>query len=351
MLYFDESGYTGSDLRNSEQPYFTLASVRLTDDEVDSIKDSIAYAEWGGELHFTRMYSSHRGREMLRRIFGHPLMNSDHVLLSCAEKRYCIYANIVNILVETFCYNKDVNLYEGARHLILASGLYYSAFLHQDKDLVSDFETSFVKMVRDPSTSSIQRFYRLVDKLMKNEYTAPFFSLLLSKIPPTLEYIEEALDNNKFYMDLTVPMFFMMIQEWYNKTHIKEDVLFDSSKPFSESKSLLENLKDMSIPETEVGYGMSKHVYPLPVGEMRIVESYTEFGIQLADVYASALNFILTKREKYIEFQEELRKLPIFQSVSSNLMPPTVDSLKARMEDFAGVDPVEFLCDYWESTN
>lgn len=52
MLYFDESGYTGSDLRNSEQPYFTLASVRLTDDEVDSIKDSIAYAEWGGRASF-----------------------------------------------------------------------------------------------------------------------------------------------------------------------------------------------------------------------------------------------------------------------------------------------------------
>ena len=34
MLYFDESGYTGPDLTNLEQPYFTLASIRLTD--VDS---------------------------------------------------------------------------------------------------------------------------------------------------------------------------------------------------------------------------------------------------------------------------------------------------------------------------
>ena len=351
MLYFDESGYTGPDLTNSKQPYFTLASVRLTDDEVASIKANIAYAEWGGELHFTDMYSSCRGRDMLGRIFHHPLMNSDHVLLSCAEKRYCIYANIVNTLVETCYYNKGVSLYKGARHLMLANGLYFSAFLHQDKALISDFEASFVSMARDPSTSSIQHFYSLVDKLMRNEYTTPFFSLLLSEIPPTLKYIEEALNNTKFYMDLTVPMFFMMIQEWYNKTRIKEDVLFDSSKPFSESKSLLENLKDMSIPETEVGYGMSKHVYPFPVGEMRIVESYTEFGIQLADVYAGALNFILTPHPKFVKYQEELRGLPIFQSVSLNMMPQTGDSLKVRMEEVAGVDPVEFLCDYWESTN
>ena len=39
MLYFDESGYTGSDLINPEQPYFTLASVRLTEDEIAVMKE------------------------------------------------------------------------------------------------------------------------------------------------------------------------------------------------------------------------------------------------------------------------------------------------------------------------
>lgn len=43
MLYFDESGYTGSDLINPEQPYFTLASVRLTEDEIAVMKEDIGY--------------------------------------------------------------------------------------------------------------------------------------------------------------------------------------------------------------------------------------------------------------------------------------------------------------------
>ena len=34
MLYFDESGYTGPDLINSKQPYFSLASIRMTDEEI-----------------------------------------------------------------------------------------------------------------------------------------------------------------------------------------------------------------------------------------------------------------------------------------------------------------------------
>ena len=35
MLYFDESGYTGPDLTNVSQPYFALASVKITNDVGD----------------------------------------------------------------------------------------------------------------------------------------------------------------------------------------------------------------------------------------------------------------------------------------------------------------------------
>ena len=52
MLYFDESGYTGPDLTNSKQPYFSLASIRMTDEEIAQIKKEVGYCEWGRELHF-----------------------------------------------------------------------------------------------------------------------------------------------------------------------------------------------------------------------------------------------------------------------------------------------------------
>lgn len=48
MLYFDESGYTGPDLINSKQPYFSLASIRMTDEEIAQIKEEVGYCEWGG---------------------------------------------------------------------------------------------------------------------------------------------------------------------------------------------------------------------------------------------------------------------------------------------------------------
>ena len=130
MLYFDESGYTGPDLTNVSQPYFALASVKMTNDEIACLKKDIGYYEWGKELHFKSMYTNPQGRAILDKIFNHPLMDANHVLPSFADKRYCIYANIVNILVETMYYNKGINLYEGAKNLILANGLYYFAIRH-----------------------------------------------------------------------------------------------------------------------------------------------------------------------------------------------------------------------------
>ena len=85
-------------------------------------------------------------------------------------------------------------------------------------------------------------------------------------------------------------MFSVSIQEWYKRTGEKDTVLFDSSEPFYANKEFMEHLRDMDVPENVVGYGKEKYVYPLPVGNMEIVKSHEEFGIQLADVFVSRVS-------------------------------------------------------------
>lgn len=352
MLYFDEAGYTGPDLTNQEQPYFTLASVRMTEDEIVRMKKDIGYDEWGKELHFKSMYTNPQGRVILDKIFNHTLMDNDHILPSFANKRYCIYANIVNILVETLYYNNGINLYEGAKNLILANGLYYSAFLHSNRDLVTELENSFVVMVREQSIESVANFYRTTDKLIADIDTKDEFVYMLSEIPPTIQYIQEALTNNKFYIDLTIPLFSASIQDWYKRIGEKENVLFDSSEPFFANKEFLENLRDMNVPETVVGYGKGKHVFPLPVGNMKIAKSHEEFGIQIADVVASALNFALTPRnDKFVKYQDKIKLLPIFQNIKLNIAPSTSNFIEERMKETAEIDPLDFLCEHSTDIN
>lgn len=346
MLYFDEAGYTGADLNNKNQPFFTLASTCLTEDEMQAIRKDIGYDEWGRELHFVSMYTNYHGRGVLNKIFSHPLLDFRHVKLAFALKRYCIYAQIVDILVETYYYMNGINIYVGAKNLLLSNGLYYLAISHSNQQLVSEFENDFVAMVRNPSTESITCFYQTTDRLIGDSQTSNHFRNLLLEIPQTIEHIQYALDMPSFHMDLTIPLFSELIQKWYLDTGVKHDVLFDSSEPFHANLELLESLKSIEGEETEVGYGDNKHVYPLPVGELAIAKSHDNFGIQLADVFASALSFVLTPRtDKYQKYQVELKELPIFKIVEVNVAPASIEYLEKRMQDVSGIDPLDYICD------
>lgn len=345
MLYFDEAGYTGADLTNKEQQFFTLASTNLTEDEIEYIKKSIGYEKWGKELHFKSMYTNPQGRGMLKKIFSHPLLNKDHVKLSYALKRYCIYAQIVDVLIETFYYEHDTNIYVGAKNLLLSNGLYYFATLHPNQDLIQEFEHNFVTMVRTPSVDCVANFYRTTDKLLLNTETDDRFKELLSEIPQTIITIRDALNVSSFYMDLTIPLFSESIQKWYEEKGQIYDVCFDSSEPFFANLELLESLKTMEGEQTKVGYGDSKHVYPLPIGNLSITKSHEVFGIQLADLYASALYFILNPRtDKYQKYQKELCEYPIFQKVEINIAPSSVKFIQNRMDDVEGIDPLDYIC-------
>ena len=345
MIYFDEAGYTGSDLTNNEQPNFTLTSIRMNDDEIAQIKKDIDYIKWGKELHFKHMYTNPSGRILLDKIFKHPYIDDNHVLTTYANKRYCIYAYIVDILIETMCYSKGINLYEGAKHLVLANNMYYFAIIHTNKELVSKFEHYFVMMLRKQSLEAIDNFYRTTNMLLYDTGTMKEFSNILSCIPPTIKHITNALPNNKFCLDLTMPLFSHSVQEWYKKTNTKDDILFDSSEPLFANKEFLEQLRDIDAPETLVGYGKNKHIYPLPIGSIGIAMSHEKFGLQLADVFASAYNFVITPRkDKYTKYQDKIKQLHIFQNIKLKIEPSTIDNIKERMKDKAETDPLDFIC-------
>ena len=56
IYYFDEAGFTGSDLSNVDQPYFCLGSAKFTDDEILHIKNDLSVKD-DEELHFKKLYN------------------------------------------------------------------------------------------------------------------------------------------------------------------------------------------------------------------------------------------------------------------------------------------------------
>lgn len=207
MIYFDEAGYTGADLTNKAHPFFTLASTNVTAEEISAIKEAIEYDSGGGELHFSRMYTNYQGRSVLDKLFAHPLMTNEHILLAFANKRYCIYARIVDILIETYFHHQGVNLYKGGQALLIANYMYYGAIVQPNQELVEGFEENFVKMIRNPSVENVADFYRITNKLRFDKDSNEMLRDMLSLIPPTIQCIREISELGSLYLDMTVPLF------------------------------------------------------------------------------------------------------------------------------------------------
>lgn len=352
-LYLDEAGYTGADLINKDQPFFCLASVCFTEEELSIIREKLDLPEDYKEIHFIKLHKSKEGRSLLKKLFSQPLLNKDHIVIGLALKRFCIYAQIVNTIIECYYYEHDINIYKKRCNLLLANGLYKFAISHKKQQLVENFESAFICMMRFPSSESIEKFYKLTQNLLSDEDTVPSFRTLLNEIPQTIETVQYAIPReNPFYMDNTVSLFIGILQKWYDKKDTKMDIIFDGSKPIASQKELLEHLRDLNISEIEVGYAKGKHVYPLPMGNIELVKSEDYLGVQIADTIASAVVFIQNNKNlKMRPFQDMLKVLPLFNSpdiFATSLVPSSIEELTQNIDTSKDIDPIDFLCKYMD---
>lgn len=349
VLYFDEFGYTGSDLCNHNQPYFTLASVLMSQDELKLIENDINLLGWGKELHFKKMYDNPQGQDMLLRIFHHGLIDKNHVKLAFGDKRFCVYAQMVDMLIAPYYYyGFGGDLYDGANQFFLANALFAFARCHEKQDLVRGLEQQFVRMVRNPVPYECNCFCNVVDKLRFDDKTLHEFGYLLSIVSQSASSVGEAvIPKSPFNLDLTIPLFSASIHQWYAETGIKHDVLFDNSKPFLAGLNFLESLKRIGAEETKVGYGKYKHIYPLPVGELRMVDSRESIGVQVADLCASTLRFLATPgNAKYEYFKLTLKRVPIFQAIEISVSNSSWEYIRSRMDETGCANPVEYICQH-----
>lgn len=130
--YFDEAGFTGSDLSNANQPYFCLGSARFTDDEILQIKNDLSLHD-DTELHSKKLYKSSRGQKRIRALLEHPLMDKKHFKIGIVLKRYCVYAQIVDVLIETMANSLGENIYANRTSLVMANLLYTFAVHHPNQ--------------------------------------------------------------------------------------------------------------------------------------------------------------------------------------------------------------------------
>lgn len=351
-VFFDEAGSTGSNITNSDQPYFVLSSVCFTDEELALIKKAVAFDD---ELHFVRIKGRWDGRDAVRRLLRHPLIDENHVTFQIVDKSFVTYALMVDMLIEPFFkFRLNENLYKGRSNVIMANCLYTFAENAADKDgtikaYVHNLKGGFEKMMREQTKESIEEFYETVYILCS--MTSDGFQDILSWMLPSQDMLDMVLTEDKKYcLDITLSSLLVLTDHWHNKFKSKIDVVSDDSKQLSAKRDLLNQLLSIEGYQT-VGYDTRKLTFPPQINSLSFVDSKTSYGVQIADLVASIVFFAYTGSKGLGEFQEEMKNSKVFQIPCYPLTPSSAEYLSQTVDTNNDSDPLDFIVEKLEGLN
>ncbi len=354
-LYFDEAGFTGSNINNKNQPVFCLASLCLNNDEMHKIEIKVKELREKHrldfkEMHFAKLKESGSGRSFIIDLLEYLVSDSlDNIFVHFVEKEYALYCNVVDRLIEPFLrFELDVDINVEKYNIATACVLMLMMRTHDEQNDVAEFRAKFEVLMRDINMENISSFKDVVLKI--------YSSTDSEDLKRTLELILACLDDqslfkadDKYNLDLTFTTFIASIEFWRNQHQESQfDVYFDNSRAIESYQSWIDRLSADTVKKQMVGYDDRKHMLPLPINQFSLSDSEEYIGLQLADILASTVFFCNTAQKKKQEtFKKKL--VGLIGGLKCHLMTLNVICRElldnTEIDSSEDVDGVDFIAD------
>lgn len=322
IIAFDESGNTGSDLLDKEQPVFVLASVKLTTKQATELKS--IFNTNSSELKFNRLKKYYKYHEQIISFLNHDIISNETVKLSLFHKEYCICVHTVDRLIEPLAYRDGLDFYENGLNLAFTNILFYCTPTFCDKAIYEEYQKDFISLFKMRNSQSIDKFYSTVSALIDSSKTKDY-GLTLSPILASREIIEDILDEwdtNNF--DATLSGFINLIDYWGRKTDENFYAYVDNSKSLIHFKHLVDKVKSIYIKQQEVGTDRRTLQLPLKLIDINFVDSKQNEVVQIADLIAGAANhyYRALANDKFKdELSEKIEKTKLVELLHSPVWP------------------------------
>lgn len=326
-IFFDESGNTGSNLLDPDQPVFTLSSCIFSAKESEMLLELVD-SNSPNEAHFKSLKRRKSGQDGIIRLMSSKLLDENHMKVFIFLKEFMVTTKIVDVLIEHMMYLMGEDLYLNGRNISLANMLYYCLPSFCDKDLVNSMYKSFVVMIRDQSQENIDEFYNILERV-KESSSSESFKENIDLIIFTKHCIHDALDGvDKFYLDPSIPALFSHCAQWGNTYPQGFHIIHDDSHSIEKQRLLFAQFMDWTQGDVELGYDRRKFNLPLKGKSLKFASSEEHSQIQVADIIASSFSYWAAgvsrgESEDYLFL--ELNKLNLDRFIGHNKIWPTMD--------------------------
>lgn len=326
-IYLDESGNTGSNLLDANQPVFTLASCMFSNEESQKLLELVD-SKSPHEAHFKNLRRRKSGQDGIVRLMSNKLLDLRNVKISIFLKEFMITAKIVDILIEHVMHLKGEDLYLNGRNIALSNMLYYCLPTFFDSDLVQNMYQCFVVMIREQDQESIDNFYQSVENVRKSssddKYNGNIDLILDTKI-----FVYDALKNiDKSFLDPSIPALFSHCVLWGEDYPKGFHIIHDDSHSIEKQRLLFAQFMDWTQAEVELGYDRRKYKLPLKGKSFKFASSDQHSQLQVSDIIASSFSYWAAgvsrgEEEDYLFL--ELNKLNLDRFIGHNKIWPTKD--------------------------
>lgn len=325
-IFLDESGNTGANLVDKEQPFFTMAGVNFSQAEAERLL-ALVNSKSPKEVHFSNLKRRRSGQEAVLRLLEHSLIKKDNVKVCIYHKQFMVTTKIVDLLIEYMANETGFDLYENGANIALSNMLHYCMPAFCGEENVAAMQRLFIEMIKRKDAEAVNAFYESVEVLKQNSVNAKFNSDL-DMILMTRNLVNDALsDVDRTNLDPLIPSLFSQCLEWGKEYPKGFHVIHDDSKTLEMKQVLFEQFMDWTTTEMELGYDRRKFSLPLKGRSLNFATSDSFPQLQIADVIASAVSYWANGvygGEKDDVFFQELDKLN-FRKLIVGVVWPSLD--------------------------
>jgi hypothetical protein len=283
FVYIDESGYTGGDLLNQEQPFQAASAIYISEvDAEELIKEHFPRIQ-SDELKYKNLSRKKGYRDKLLALQKNILTNFDCVTYIC-DKKFVLILHFLDYAVEPFYHARGFDFYKDGSNYALASLLYYTGDVLLGSDKFTEIIKAFQYAIKSKTDSSISTLISKVRSSNWEELPECFGPLAQRDISCIKAIKCENVSSDAAFIVLQslISRLEMMINTEYSIKHDKSKNLEQYDIALSK---MMKHEDNVSFKETSI----TTLKFPLKVTGMEQVESKDYFGVQLADVLAGGI--------------------------------------------------------------
>jgi len=282
-VYIDESGYTGYDLLNANQPFQAASSLLIDEDTAQYlIRDTFPRSK-AKEFKHKRLSKYRSYWESLLEIQKISLNEFSGITYVC-DKKYFLILRFLDDCVEPFFYQNGINFFKDGQNYALASLLYYTAGTLWGQKQFEDLLYLYQRASKNKTILNIDLLADHAKKLVGKELSEFLYPLSQKMESCTKDILKP--DNDTDIVLIVLLSLVNRLEEVIDDPYI---IIHDTSRKLKHYRKIIERFiaisENISFKSTEI----ASFNFPLKLSVVEQKDSKSSYAIQLADLMVGAV--------------------------------------------------------------